>query len=163
MSPRGTKARINSNDSNKIVSIYSLLLRSLLPRRRIGTSTTLASASASTSTSVSLSTPCAKALLSLPDVGSLLAAYKETLQKNLSVRQVEELVRSFEAKPKKNAPVANNSKPLPLTVKKMQDQLTSALSTKVNINRTGDGKGEIVVKFYNDDDLERLVESITGA
>jgi ParB family chromosome partitioning protein len=105
----------------------------------------------------------AKALLSLTDVGSLLAAYKETIQKGLSVRQVEELVRSFEAKPKKTIPGTNNSKPLPLTVKKMQDQLTSALSTKVHINRTEDGKGEIVVKFYNDDDLERLVESITGA
>ena len=105
----------------------------------------------------------AKALLSLDDVGSLLAAYKETILKGLSVRQVEELVRQYESKPKKNAPVANNAKPLPFTVKKMQDQLTSALSTKVQISRTQDGKGEIVVKFYNDDDLERIVESITGA
>jgi len=105
----------------------------------------------------------AKALLALPDVGSLLAAYKETIQKGLSVRQVEELVRSFDAKPKKNTASANNTKPLPFTVKKMQDELTSALSTKVHINRTAEGKGEIVVKFYNDDDLERLVESITGA
>jgi len=104
----------------------------------------------------------AKALLSLPDVGSLLAAYKETIQKGLSVRQVEELVRSFEAKPKKGTSTTNNSKPLPFTVKKMQDQLTSSLSTKVHINRTEEGKGEIVVKFYNDDDLERLVEAITG-
>jgi len=103
----------------------------------------------------------AKALLSLDDVGSLLAAYKETILKGLSVRQVEELVRTFEAKPKKNAPVANNSNALPFTVKKMQDQLTSALSTKVQISRTVEGKGEIVIKFYNDDDLERLVESIT--
>ena len=105
----------------------------------------------------------AKALLSLDDVGSLLAAYKETILKGLSVRQVEELVRTFEAKPKKNAPAAaNNSNPLPFTVKKMQDQLTSSLSTKVLISRTLEGKGEIVIKFYNDDDLERLVESIAG-
>ena len=62
--PPRTKARINSNES-KIVFIYSLLLRSLLPRRRISTLTTLASTSTSTSTSVLLSTPCAKALLLL--------------------------------------------------------------------------------------------------
>jgi ParB family transcriptional regulator, chromosome partitioning protein len=104
----------------------------------------------------------AKALLSLDDVGSLLAAYKETIQKGLSVRQVEELVRSFEAKkPKKNGNTGNNTSALPFTVKKMQDQLTTALSTKVQISRTTEGKGEIVIKFYNDDDLERLVESIT--
>ena len=104
----------------------------------------------------------AKALLSLPDVGALLSAYKETIQKGLSVRQVEELVRSYEAKPKKGAPVTSSAKPLPFTVKKMQDQLTSALSTKVHITRTDEGKGEIIVKFYNDDDLERLVESMTA-
>ena len=105
----------------------------------------------------------AKALLSLDDVVLLLAAYKETIQRGLSVRQVEELVRTYEAKkPKKNAPVANNQNALPFTVKKMQDQLTTALSTKVQISRTTDGKGEIAIKFYNDDDLERLVESISG-
>jgi hypothetical protein len=45
----------------------------------------------------------------------------------------------------------------------MQDQLTTSLGTKVQIVRTKEGKGEIVIKFYNDDDLERLVESITEA
>jgi hypothetical protein len=59
-----TKAQVNSNES-KIVSIYTLLLCSLLPYRRISTSTTLAFASSSASTSVSLSTPYIKALLSL--------------------------------------------------------------------------------------------------
>jgi hypothetical protein len=40
----------------------------------------------------------------------------------------------------------------------MQDEIGSALSTKVNIIRTREGKGEIVIKFYNDNDLERLSE-----
>ena len=103
----------------------------------------------------------AKALLSIDDVGSLLSAYKETVAKNLSVRQVEELVRSLETRPKKNSPASTNiSNQLPFTVKKMQDQLTSSLGTKVLITRTQEGKGEIVIKFYNDDDLERLVEAI---
>ena len=103
----------------------------------------------------------AKALLAIDDIGSLLSAYKETVSKNLSVRQVEELVRSLETRPKKNAPASTNiSNQLPFTVKKMQDQLTSSLGTKVQITRTKEGKGEIVIKFYNDDDLERLVEAI---
>ncbi|HLP21604.1 MAG TPA: hypothetical protein VK174_14930, partial [Chitinophagales bacterium] len=72
------------------------------------------------------------------------------------------LVRTLESKPKKNTPVAaNKSAAIPFTIKKMQDQLITSLSTKVHINRTNDGKGEIVVKFYNDDDLSRLVEAIT--
>jgi ParB family transcriptional regulator, chromosome partitioning protein len=104
----------------------------------------------------------AKALLSLDNIASILSAYKETVSKALSVRQVEELVRSYESKPKKTAgPVANNNNALPLTVKKMQDQLTTSLGTKVTINRASDGKGEIAIRFYNDTDLERLVEVIT--
>ncbi len=104
----------------------------------------------------------AKALLAIDNPLLLLSAYKEVTGKGLSVRQTEELVRTLESKPKKTTSTANKSTAIPFTIKKMQDQLTTALSTKVLINRSNDGKGEILVKFYNDDDLERLVEEITG-
>lgn len=105
----------------------------------------------------------AKALLAIDNIASLLSAYREVVSKNLSVRQVEELVRELESKPKKTGgnTSANNTAELPFTVKKMQDKISTSLSTKVNIVRTKDGKGEIVIKFYNDDDLERLVDAIT--
>lgn len=102
----------------------------------------------------------AKALLSIDNVLHLMAAYKEVVNKGLSVRQTETLVHSFEDKPKKNLPIANNVGALPFTVKKMQEQLTTSLGTKVHIIRSRDGKGEIIIKFYNDDDLGRLVETI---
>lgn len=104
----------------------------------------------------------AKALMAIDDLATLLHAYKETLSRGLSVRQVEDLVRSLEVKPKKTSGVtANKTGDLPFTVKKMQDQLMTTLSTKVNIIRTRDGKGEIVIKFYSDDDLGRLVGYIS--
>ena len=104
----------------------------------------------------------AKALLSLDNIAAILSAYKETVAKSLSVRQVEELVRSYESKPKKTPlSTANIASGLPLSVKKMQDQLVTSLGTKVTITRTNDGKGEIAIRFYNDTDLERLVEVIT--
>jgi ParB family chromosome partitioning protein len=103
----------------------------------------------------------AKALLAIENPLLLLSAYKEVVSKGLSVRQVEELVRTLESKPKKNTATPNKSTVVPFTIKKMQDQLTTALSTKVHINRSGDGKGDIVIKFYNDDDLERLVEVLS--
>ncbi len=105
----------------------------------------------------------AKALLSMENVANLLSAYKETVAKGLSVRQVEELVRAYEQKPKKSAGSASNNLPeVPFTVKKMQDQLTTHLGTRVHITRSHDGKGEIAIKFYNDGDLERLIEVIAG-
>ena len=103
----------------------------------------------------------AKALMSIDNPLSLLSAYKETINKGLSVRQVEELVKNYSGKPQKKAALtANKANILPFTVKKMQDELTSHLGTRVIINRHDEGKGEIVIKFYNDDDLERLVEAI---
>ncbi len=104
----------------------------------------------------------AKALMAIDDLATLLLAYKETLSRGLSVRQVEDLVRSLEVKTKKSSSVTGNKTgDLPFTVKKMQDQLMASLSTKVNIIRTRDGKGEIVIKFYSDDDLGRLVGYIS--
>lgn len=103
----------------------------------------------------------AKALLAIENPLLLLSAYKETVSKGLSVRQVEELVRTLESKPKKTSSPANKSTAIPFTIKKMQDQLITSLSTKVHINRGNDGKGDIVIKFYNDDDLQRLVEAIS--
>lgn len=103
----------------------------------------------------------AKALMSIDNPLLLLSAYKETISKGLSVRQVEELVKNYTGKPQKKAALtANKTNMLPFTVKKMQDELTSHLGTRVIINRHDEGKGEIVIKFYNDDDLERLVEAI---
>ncbi|MBP6731038.1 MAG: ParB/RepB/Spo0J family partition protein [Chitinophagales bacterium] len=103
----------------------------------------------------------AKALLAIENPLLLLSAFKETVSKGLSVRQVEELVRTLESKPKKSTTPANKSTAIPFTIKKMQDTLVTSLSTKVHINRTNDGKGDIVIKFYNDDDLQRLVEMIS--
>lgn len=106
----------------------------------------------------------AKALMAIDDLATLLHAYKETISKGLSVRQVEDLVRALQVKPKKTSSISSNKAgTLPFTVQKMQDKLMASLSTKVNILRTRDGKGEIVVKFYSDEDLERLVEFISEA
>ncbi len=104
----------------------------------------------------------AKALMSIDHMPTLLHAFKEVVSKGMSVRQVEELVRQLEVKPSKNTPVVSNkTNAVPFGVQKMQDKLMSKLSTKVQIVRTKDGKGEIVIKFYSDDDLDRLMEVIT--
>lgn len=105
----------------------------------------------------------AKALMAIDDMPTLLSVYKDVTGKGMSVRQVEELVRNLEIKPKKagtTTAVGNKGHDVPFTIKKMQDRLMGALSTKVLIQRGTDGKGEVVIKFYNDDDLERIVDSI---
>ncbi len=98
----------------------------------------------------------AKALLGVEQITTLLALFKEVLNRELSVRQTEELVRTSESKPAKKSPPKKTQ--IPYAIKKLEDQLSSALSTKVHIKQTAEGKGEIVVNFYTIDDLERLTE-----
>lgn len=101
----------------------------------------------------------AKALLGVEQITTLLALFKEVVAKELSVRQTEELVRTSESKPaKKSSPKMPQ---VPYAIKKLEDQLSSALSTKVHIKQTAEGKGEIVLNFYSIDDLERLTELLS--
>lgn len=99
----------------------------------------------------------AKALLGVEHLQTLLSLFKEVVDKNLSVRQTEELVKSVSSKPKKIQAAAKVSS-TDVFLRKMQDQIGSTLGTKVNIIRTKEGKGEIAIKFYSDDDLDRISE-----
>lgn len=106
----------------------------------------------------------AKALLGIEQLTTLLLAYKEVVAKNLSVRQTEELVKSFNPaagnkRTKENIGIKKGNN-LPQEIKKWQDQISSHLSTKVTINRSVNGAGELVIKFYSNDDLERIVEGL---
>jgi len=102
----------------------------------------------------------AKALMAIDNPMLLLSAFKEVVSKGMSVRQVEELVKSYSEKPKRGSTSTNKPAVLPFMVKKMQDQLTSALGARVLINRKEDGKGEILIRFHNNDELERLVDAM---
>jgi ParB family chromosome partitioning protein len=99
----------------------------------------------------------AKALLGVEHLQTLLSLFKEVVEKGLSVRQTEELVKSVSAKPKKIQAAAKVSS-TDVFLRKMQDEIGSTLGTKVNIIRTKEGKGEIAIKFYSDDDLDRISE-----
>jgi len=107
----------------------------------------------------------AKALLAIEHLPTLLSTFKETVTKGLSVRQTEELVRSVNdvtIKPPSAEKVANiRASENDLFLRKTQDKISSSLGTRVSIIRTKEGKGEIVIKFYNDTDLERLVEILS--
>ncbi len=104
----------------------------------------------------------ARAIISIEDPVVQLMIYKEAIQKELSVRQVESLVRKYaqpEKKKESSAPVAANTN-LPLAYRKMQDELSSLLSTKVRVKKSKGESGEIIVSFYSDDDLDRILNLI---
>lgn len=99
----------------------------------------------------------ARAIVNMEDPVAQLVIYKDIIQKGLSVRQVEEAVRKANnhAPPKPKSPPADN---LPLAYRKIQDELSSLFSTKVKIRKFKGEHGEVVITFYSDDDLDRILD-----
>jgi ParB family chromosome partitioning protein len=100
----------------------------------------------------------ARAMINIEDPVMQLQVYKEILDKELSVRQTEEVARNFTTS-RKHA--EKKSPSLPFAYQRVQDRLSSHLSTKVQIKRRRLGKGEIVIQFYSDSDLERLADLLS--
>lgn len=97
----------------------------------------------------------ARAIINVEDPLVQLHIYKETLKNDLSVRAVETLAREFTRGRK---PVEKKSATLPHAYQRLQEKMSSHLATKVLIKRKRLGKGEIVISFFSDSDLERLSE-----
>ena len=105
----------------------------------------------------------ARAIIGLEQVDQQLYVYREVTEKGLSVRQTEQLVKNMvsgeQKVPSKEASSAANGK-LPPAYKRIEDNMASHFSTKVKIDRKKNGKGAITIEFYNDSDLERIMEKM---
>jgi len=101
----------------------------------------------------------ARAIIGLEHVEQQLYVFRETMERGLSVRQVEQLVKDMSADG--STPGAVASKPvsvkLPPAYKRIEDNMASHFSTKVKLERKKNGRGSIFIEFYNDEDLERIM------
>lgn len=103
----------------------------------------------------------ARAIIGLDKVDEQLYVFREAVQKGLSVRQVEQLVKDMIHGGRPASSVATaDSKKLPPAYKRIEDNMASHFSTKVKLDRKKNGKGQIVIEFYNDSDLERIMEKM---
>ncbi len=99
----------------------------------------------------------ARALINVGEVDKQLFVYQEIVEKGLSVRMTEILVRNIQqqSKPAK-APVG---KQLDFQYQKIEDDLASRFSTRVRVNlKNSKGKGAIEIPFDSEDDLSRILE-----
>jgi ParB family transcriptional regulator, chromosome partitioning protein len=99
----------------------------------------------------------ARAIIGLEHVEQQLYVFRETMQKGLSVRQVEQLVKDMATEKAPAAGKVTIAK-LPPAYKRIEDNMASHFSTKVKLDRKKSGKGNILIEFYNDEDLERIMD-----
>ncbi|OWY22337.1 ParB/RepB/Spo0J family partition protein [Sphingobacteriales bacterium UPWRP_1] len=99
----------------------------------------------------------ARALVNAGSIEHQLNLYRLILEKGLSVRQVESLV-SGAGNPVTKPVMAPSG--LPIHVRKIQEDLQSHFGTKISIKRNSKGKGQLVIPFSSDKDLNRILELI---
>jgi ParB family chromosome partitioning protein len=99
----------------------------------------------------------ARALINVEEPEKQLFIHQEIIDKGLSVRKVEELVRSINSlqiKPKAAKLPAGTS----FEYQKLQRDLASKFATKVKLKVGENGKGAIEIPFVSNDDLSRILE-----
>jgi ParB family chromosome partitioning protein len=102
----------------------------------------------------------AKVLLSASPE-TLMRLYEEVIDKGLSVRAREDLVKG--EKEVSAEPVQKNGRKQTAKeahIKKMEEKLRSKLGTKIEIKHSGN-KGRIEISYYSLDGFERIVELIS--
>ena len=98
----------------------------------------------------------ARALLALKDVNKIKSLFRKLLKNGLSVRQIEQIIKSGDGVAK----ASSSKKPKSLKspqLKAIENNLMMKLGTKVKIREKGSG-GELLVEYYSDEDLDRLIE-----
>ena len=106
-----------------------------------------------------ISTGHARALISIEDPEEQYLIAQKIFDEKLSVREGEKLVKDLHKPPK---PPKEENKTLQAIYQEISERLKQSLSTKVSVSAKQNGAGKIEIEFYNHEDLERLLERITG-
>lgn len=102
----------------------------------------------------------ARALINLPGEDLQLYVLDKILNDGLSVRKVESLTKKLitDGFPAKKSFTVKSTKGGNSNLSDVEDKLRKIFGTKVQCKQNKDGKGEIVIEFYSNDELERLFE-----
>jgi ParB family transcriptional regulator, chromosome partitioning protein len=104
----------------------------------------------------SLSMGHARALINVDTIDKQLYIFHEIQERELSVRQTEELVRKLY----KGEPAVKNARKneLPSAYKRIEDNLASHFSTRVKMQHNAKGHGSITLEYYSLEELNKLLE-----
>jgi ParB family chromosome partitioning protein len=101
----------------------------------------------------------ARALITIKEEETQIKLLKKIIVEGLNVRQVEETVKGLNQKIQTKAKSGNKNS-LPKKYKNTPAELSLRFSSKVSLKRNNNGKGNIVIGFNNDEDLDRILNII---
>ncbi len=101
-----------------------------------------------------------RALINIEDTQKQLEIYEKIIEKSLSVRDTEVLVRELNSggKPTKSTKKAT----IPQSYKKGIKEFNEYLGAKVDVKVTKKGSGKLTIPFSSEEDFERIKKLIRG-
>ena len=99
----------------------------------------------------------ARAILSIRKSLQMLTLYHKIIREGLNVRQTEALVKKYCNKSSEKSKIKKTTI-RSLEIKQFENTLISIFGTKVVIQKDIKGKGKIYIEFYNENDLQRILE-----
>ncbi len=107
----------------------------------------------------------ARALLGLNDTVEMIHLWKQIIDKDLSVRAVESLVKEIQktknkTKELKPSREQNIDRDIKTILDNTENRLRHIFGTKVKIQPKKNDTGSIILEYYNRDDFERIIEII---
>jgi ParB family chromosome partitioning protein len=110
-----------------------------------------------------LSVGHARALLAIPTERVMVDLAREAVAKNLSVREVERRVKQATTSARQpTAAPEKNGAARAAELRRLTDRLRRRLQTDVAVDIDDKDRGQLRINFYSADDLNRLIELITG-
>lgn len=100
----------------------------------------------------------ARALINIEKDSDREQILSEIKEKELSVREVEELVRKLNSRPKNKRVTPTEA--LPEVFKQAQTEITKSIGQKVIIKRNIKGKGSITIPFSDDQTLNTILNKL---
>ena len=101
----------------------------------------------------------ARALLAVEDMEIQKKLAEEIVDKKLSVRETEKLIRELTSK-KKEKKVREKDPSLELIYRDLERKMNASLGMKVAIKNKGEKNGSIEISFDSQDDLEKLMDRL---
>jgi ParB family transcriptional regulator, chromosome partitioning protein len=100
----------------------------------------------------------AKALAGVGDRAIQLSLLAQIKSEDLSVRAVEQLIAKYQQE--NNGKKAKADNRLPEHLRLIQDQFSAFFGAKAVLKRDQKGKGQLTLKFNNDNELNRMLDAI---
>lgn len=100
----------------------------------------------------------ARMLLRIDNIEDQLILWKRIVNENISVKNLEEITKSSVKKPrKKRLKLGEIYDPY---LETLENKLRNYFGTKIKIQRKSKSTGEIVIEYFSNEDLERIIDKL---